>query len=275
MRSAAAVGLFVLITANFAFPAAPEPGDEPAGRPTVVLLHGLARSASSMHDLAQALEGAGYHVCNVAYPSREHSIAELSSRFVAPGIARCVQNAAEPANFVTHSLGGIIVRELAKAGSVQTFGRVVMLGPPNHGSEVVDALGDWYIFGAINGPAGGELGTSKDSVPQQLGPAPFQVGIVAGNRSINWINSLMIPGPDDGKVSVESAKLEGMQDFVIVRASHPFLMKDRDVIEQTIRFLTSGCFAHEEERPPVGSAQQCVPAEVAASAPSALRQSRD
>jgi len=212
-----------------------------------------------MHDMALALEGAGYRVCNVAYPSREHSIAELSSRFVAPSIARCVPNAAEPVSFVTHSMGGIIVRELARAGLVRTFGRVVMLGPPNQGSEVVDALGDWRIFRAINGPAGGELGTSEDSVPQQLGPATFQVGIVAGNRSINWINSLaMIPGADDGKVSIESAKLEGMQDFVIVRATHPLLMKDRDVIEQTLRFLTSGCFSHEE--PPMAEAQECVPA---------------
>jgi triacylglycerol lipase len=255
-----AFALFVL-TASLGGSAAPRFSDEASGGPTVVLLHGLARSASSMHDMALALEGAGYRVCNVDYPSREHSIAELSSQFVAPSIARCAPNAAEPVNFVTHSLGGIIVRELAKAGSVQTFGRVVMLGPPNHGSEVVDTIGDWRIFGAINGPAGGELGTSEDSVPQQLGPATFEVGIVAGNRSINWINSLaMIPGADDGKVSIESSKLEGMQDFVIVRTSHPFLMKDPDVIEQTLRFLTSGCFAHDEDGSPVTGARQCVPA---------------
>ncbi len=263
VRSAIAIRLFLLLAASLGCPTAP--GDEPPSRPTVVLLHGLARSASSMQDMAEALETAGYRVCNVAYPSREHSIAELSSRFVAPSIADCVSNTAEPVSFVTHSLGGIIARELAKTGAVQTFGRVVMLGPPNHGSEVVDVLGDWEIFDAINGPAGGELGTHEDSVPQQLGPATFQVGVVAGNRSINWINSLMIPGADDGKVSLESAKLEGMRDFVVVPASHPLLMKDREVIEQTIRFLTSGCFAHEEEATPVAGAERCVPADLSPS----------
>ncbi|HEY1075247.1 MAG TPA: alpha/beta fold hydrolase [Fontimonas sp.] len=210
---------------------------------TVVLLHGLARSASSMDDMARSLEQAGYRVCNIDYPSREHEIAELAAKFVAPEIARCVADPAQPLNFVTHSMGGIVVRELARTGAVQPIGRVVMLGPPNHGSEVVDRLGGWSIFGAINGPAGGQLGTAEDSVPQSLGPAGFEVGVIAGNHTINWINSLMIPGPDDGKVSVESAKLEGMRDFVIVPESHPFLMMDPQVIGLTIGFLQSGCFA--------------------------------
>jgi pimeloyl-ACP methyl ester carboxylesterase len=240
--------LFSLVFTSLSCLAAHESNDEYADRPLVVLLHGLARSASSMQHMAEALEGAGYRTCNIDYPSREHPIAELASRFVAPEIARCVLNASEPVNFVTHSLGGIIVRELARSGQVQTFGRVVMLGPPNQGSEIVDALGDWYIFEAINGPAGGELGSSASSVPRQLGPASFQVGIVAGNRSINWINSFaLIPGPDDGKVAVEHTKLENMQDFIIVEASHPFLMRDRVAMEQTIQFLASGCFSHGEE----------------------------
>lgn len=258
MTLATAVALFVLMVVNFGSSAAPTSREELPSKPTVVLLHGLARSASSMHDMELALQGAGYRVCNTAYPSREHSIADLASRFVAPSIARCVRDADEPVNFVTHSLGGIIVRELAKTGLVRTFGRVVMLGPPNHGSEVVDALGDWYLFGAINGPAGGELGTSMDSGPQRLGPATFEVGVIAGSSSINWINSIIIPGVDDGKVSVQSAKLEGMRDFVVVTASHPFLMADRDVIKQTIQFLTSGCFAHDEQEVPIVGTQPCV-----------------
>ncbi|WP_152551528.1 esterase/lipase family protein [Polycyclovorans algicola] len=226
--------------------ASPPLGDEDAARPTVVLLHGLARRAASMDRMAQVLSEAGYHVCNVGYPSREHAIADLAAQVVAPAVAACAPNPVVPVNFVTHSMGGIIVRELARAASVQTLGRVVMLGPPNQGSEVVDALGGWALFAAINGPAGGELGTSETSVPNLLGKATFEVGVIAGNRSINWINSLMIPGVDDGKVSVSNTKLEGMQDFIVVHTSHPFLMKDRDVIEHTLHFLSTGCFAHEE-----------------------------
>jgi triacylglycerol lipase len=224
------------------------PIDAPSAEPTVVLLHGLARSASSMQRMEAALQKAGYRVCNIDYPSREHAIAELASQFVAPGIAQCVQDPDTPVSFVTHSLGGIIVRELARAGLIRSIHRVVMLGPPNRGSEVVDALGDLSVFDTINGPAGKELGTSADSVPRQLGPADFEVGVIAGSRSINWINSLMIPGVDDGKVSIEHTKLEGMRDFIVVESSHPFLMKDDDVIEQTLQFLATGCFARNEEQ---------------------------
>lgn len=244
-RLLSAVAALVIWSGGFA-DAAPTEADAQAGAP-VVLLHGLARSASSMDDMAQALQAAGYRVCNIDYPSREHSISTLAASFVVAEIRRCFPDARQPLNFVTHSMGGIIVRELAKTAAV-SIGRVVMLGPPNHGSEVVDALGDWRLFSAINGPAGGELSTAASSKPQSLGPATFEGGVIAGKHTINWINSLIIPGPDDGKVSLESAKLDGMRDFIVVPESHPFLMTDPQVIEQTLRFLESGCFAPELDR---------------------------
>jgi hypothetical protein len=106
----------------------------------------------------------------------------------------------------------------------------------------VDKLGSLWFFKKINGPAGGELGTDKNSAPNQLGPANFCAGVIAGNRSINWINSLLIPGSDDGKVSVERTRLAGMTDHIVVRATHPFLMRNRTVIRQTIHFLRTGQF---------------------------------
>lgn len=214
-------------------------------KPQVVLLHGLARGAASMQPMARALEQDGYAVCNLGYPSREHSIDALAREHVAPQIARCFPQRAGALHFVTHSMGGIIVRELARTGAAGPIGRVVMLGPPNQGSEVVDRLGDWRLFQALNGPAGGELGTAGDSAPQRLGPARFELGIIAGNRSINWMLSLLIPGPDDGKVAVARAGLEGMQDFVVLRASHPFIMQSPQAIAQTLAFLRQGRFLHE------------------------------
>ncbi len=130
--------------------------------------------------------------------------------------------------------------------AVPELGRVVMLGPQNRGSEVVDWLDGWAVFGWINGPAGRELGTAADSVPNRLGSAPSGVGVIAGDRSINWINSLMIPGPDDGKVSIERTKLAGMADHLVVHASHPFLMRNPTVIRQTIHFLRQGKFDRAE-----------------------------
>jgi hypothetical protein len=145
-------------------------------------------------------------------------------------------------HFVTHSLGGILVREYLATHSLPALGRVVMLGPPNQGSEIVDRLGSWRLFAVINGPAGRQLGTGAHSVPNRLGPVTYPVGVIAGHHSINWINSWLIPGPDDGKVSVARTVVAGMTDHLVLPCSHPFLMRDRTAIRQTIHFLGHGRF---------------------------------
>jgi hypothetical protein len=117
-----------------------------------------------------------------------------------------------------------------------------MLGPPSGGSEVVDRLRSWWLFKKINGPAGAELGTGDDSVPRSLGPVTFETGVIAGDRSINWINSLMIPGPDDGKVSVEHTKVAGMKEHLVLHATHPFLMRNPQAIQATLRFIRNRSF---------------------------------
>jgi hypothetical protein len=126
--------------------------------------------------------------------------------------------------------------------SLLELGRVVMLSPPNSGSEVVDKLGDTRIFKWLNGPAGGQLGTGPDSLPKSLGPPKYEVGIITGDRTINPILSLLIPGSDDGKVSVESAKLQGMKDFLIVHEAHPLIMNDEKVLQQVTAFIKDGVF---------------------------------
>ncbi len=208
------------------------------------LLHGLARSHASMNKMAAALEQQGHEVCNIDYPSRKHTIETLAAHHVLPALQACFGDPLPRLNFVTHSLGGIILRQLRRMGEVPKIGRAVMLGPPNHGSEVVDTLGNWRAFHWLNGPAGQQLGSGADSLPLALGPADFPLGIIAGRFTINPLLSLMIPGPDDGKVSLQSARLEGMQDYLVVSVSHPFLMKNGKVIDQTLGFLQNGRFQH-------------------------------
>ena len=210
----------------------------------VVLLHGLARTAGSMDSMGKTLSKAGYRVCNIDYPSRKHRIDKLTSEFVVPEIQDCFRDALTPVHFVTHSLGGIIVRQLAAEHKQINIGRVVMLSPPNQGSEVVDKLGTWGLFEWINGPAGKQLGTPENALPNQLGPATFELGIITGNRSINLILSTLIPGPDDGKVSIKNARLDGMQDFLVVEQTHPFIMRNDTVQSQTLHFLQNGHFQH-------------------------------
>ncbi len=122
------------------------------------------------------------------------------------------------------------------------FGRAVMLGPPNQGSEVVDKLGTWPGFHFINGDAGLELGTDELSLPNQLGAAQFELGIIAGSRSINLMLSLLIPGPDDGKVAISRTQLEGMDEHLVLPVTHPFMMKNNDVIAYTLLYLKTGSF---------------------------------
>ncbi|MEI8038334.1 MAG: alpha/beta fold hydrolase [Verrucomicrobiota bacterium] len=215
----------------------------------VVVLHGLCRSSASMRPLAAALAAAGYAVENVDYPSRGAGVAVLSEDAIGAALRSARLAGCQRVHFVTHSLGGILVRSYFARHREPRLGRVVMLGPPNQGSEVVDHLKNWRIFQVINGPAGGELGTDRDSVPRRLGPVSFELGVIAGDRSINWINSWLIPGSDDGKVSVASTRVAGMRDHLVVHATHPFLMKNRQVIAATLRFLATGAFLRRKPRP--------------------------
>lgn len=207
----------------------------------VILLHGLARSENSMVALERALSDADFYPVNLGYPSRHHDIVTLSSKAVVPALEKCPKDG--DIHFVTHSLGGILVRQYLSDNTIPRLGRVVMLGPPNSGSEVVDKLGDFPGFRFINGEAGMQLGTGELSVPNSLGAADFDLGVIAGSKSINWFLSMLIPDVDDGKVSIARTKLEGMNDHIVLPASHPFLMKNDVVIEQVIYFLRNGEFA--------------------------------
>lgn len=208
----------------------------------VVLLHGLARSSSSMNDMEQRLIEKGYQVVNIDYPSRKIAIAALAEIAVGAGLKHCREHNLSPVNFVTHSLGGILVRQFYKNHSPENVKRVVMLGPPNNGSEVVDNIKNIPGYELLNGPAGMQLGTGETDVPKSLGAVNFELGVIAGTQSINLILSTFLPNPDDGKVSVESAKVEGMCAFVALAVTHPFLMTNDKVINEVIHFLSKGKF---------------------------------
>jgi triacylglycerol lipase len=212
----------------------------------VVLVHGLARTSHSMDDMEAALQAAGYKTVNIDYPSRSHKIQDLAARVGKQAIAECKAQVNSTIHFVTHSMGGILVRYYLAKNDVQDLGRVVMLAPPNQGSLLTDQLRDelWYKW--LTGPAGQQLGTDKDGVPGMLGAVDFETGIIAGNEHSpvdNWLAEL-IPGADDGKVAVDHAKVEGMQDFLVLPYTHISIMNEDVVIEQSLHFLQQGRFDH-------------------------------
>jgi pimeloyl-ACP methyl ester carboxylesterase len=215
----------------------------------VILLHGLARGSHSMSKLEEALREGGYVIANIDYPSRQHPVEELAPEAVGRGLDACRDTQAATIHFVTHSMGAILVRYYLSQNAIPELGRVVMLGPPNQGSEVVDRFSKVPGFGAINGPAGSQLGTGPESLPSTLGPVSYPVGVIAGTKTINPILSTALPNPDDGKVSVARTRVEGMADFIAVAASHPLLVRDAEAIRQTLAFLEDGKFAHAASPP--------------------------
>ena len=207
----------------------------------VILLHGLARVSNSMGELEQKLARSGFDAVNINYPSTRYEIDVLAADAVGRGISACLAHQPARIHFVTHSLGGILLRYYLKDNELELLGRVVMLGPPNNGSEIVDGLSPVPGFGLL-GPTGAVLGTGDASVLNELGPVDFELGVIAGTTNINPINALWIDGPNDSIVSVESTKVEGMKEHKVLPVTHTFMMRNNEVIDHTIHFLKTGSF---------------------------------
>lgn len=206
----------------------------------VILLHGLARTKRSFSRLEKALSKQGYDVINKGYPSTKYPIEWLANEAISDALSQCAD--AKSIHFVTHSMGGILLRQYLSKMTIPTLGRVVMLGPPNQGCEIVDALCRFPGFTLINGPAGLQLGTDSASLPLQLDRADFELGIIAGDCSMNILLARLLPRPNDGKVSVESTKLMGMKQHLVMPVTHSFMMGNNKVIRQVSCFLQHGHF---------------------------------
>lgn len=218
--------------------------DKSKSRECVIILHGLARTKFSMRAMETALQKEGYKTVNTDYPSTSKTIGEIASEEVPLAVESCTKVLSRKIHFVTHSMGGIIVRYYLQYNTLSEGSRIVMLAPPNQGSELADKLKDLLPYQWLNGPAGQQLGTEPSSMPNILKPVDFEIGVIAGNSSLNPFYSSIIPGDDDGKVAVEKARLSEMADFLVVPESHSFMMNDAEVIRQTIHFLERGRFDH-------------------------------
>jgi len=208
----------------------------------VIVLHGIARTHRSMSHVSKALRKAGFEVLNIGYPSTRLPLESLLDH-IGPQVEKFNQDSDRKLHFVGYSMGGLLARGVIHRHRPENLGRVVQLAPPNGGSEVADFWKNFFLFKWIFGPAGQELGRREQKFSRILGPVDFELGVIAGNRTWDPFSSAMIEGPDDGKVSVASTKVEGMKDHIVIPATHTFIIYKKEAFRQAIHFLRHGEFS--------------------------------
>lgn len=208
----------------------------------VLLLHGIARTPASMARLERALQAQGAWTLNLGLLTRRLPLEALAQETLR-ALAGFAGDAA-PLHIVTHSMGGLVARAALTQQRPAGLGRVVMLGPPNAGSEVADLLARTMPYRRFFGPAGLQVVTRRSGALQRLlGEVDYPLGIIAGSRSVYSLASLLaLPGVDDGRVTVAATRVAGMADHLVVPVAHPFLPGDAGVIRQVLHFLRRGCF---------------------------------
>ena len=248
MRPAILLG----IAAFLALPGQPARAGERPGNPDepthcVVLLHGIGGFALLLKSMELSLEEQGYFVANVTYSSLADPIESLAVEAVEEGLGKCAAQGLSRIHFVTHSMGGILVRQYLSQESIEGLERVVMLAPPNQGSRFADYLGDSPLGKVYEPDALAQLGTGEESVPRRLEAPDFELGVIAGTRNLRKL----IPGtpsePSDGVVTIEETRAPGMKDFLLAPATHTTIVWNDEVQRQTAHFLRNGQFDHSRE----------------------------
>ena len=208
----------------------------------VVLLHGLRSSSFIWNKLEKTLQENGYDVLKVDYPSHKQNIQTLAEKSIGDALNKCRASGVDTVPFVAHSMGNILLRYYLQQQNIPELYRVVMICPPNQGSEMIDKFENFELFQIINGPAGMQLGAREDGFVKSLPVPNCEFGIIAGNKSINWIASAFLPGKDDGRVAVENTKLNGMKDFKVVKSNHHFIVKNNKAVKSVVNFMNYGFF---------------------------------
>ncbi len=208
----------------------------------VVLIHGLLRSSKCMTTMAAALNEAGYRTFQFDYPSTQVSIPDAAEY-----LHQTIESLTgiEELSIVAHSMGGLVTRAYFAEHHDPRFRRVVMLGTPNHGAELADLVHQNFLVRAAAGPGGRQLVTDSKGLIRSL-PAPkCEFAIIAGARHnpAGW--NPLIPGDDDGTVTVASTRLIGAADFSTVQTTHTAMLRNSEAIGQTLRFLHEGRLSAE------------------------------
>jgi hypothetical protein len=223
----------------------------------VIVLHGLFRHRGTMQKLRTALAASGdFSVFSVGYPTTRGGVTDHARTL--DSAVRSLEGITE-INFVAHSLGNLVVRhwlhDLAKEKRAlpegQTFGRMVMLAPPNHQPHLATKLVRGALAEFVAGPAAQQMAFGWESLAPKLATPHFEFGILAGGKSDNRGYNPLLPGDDDAVITVESTRLAGARDFRVLPILHSIFMNDTRVQEYTVRFLNEGHFESDDKRQPI------------------------
>jgi hypothetical protein len=212
-------------------------GNADQEKETVILIHGMMRTGRSMRRTGVYLASHGYNIVNCSYESTK-TVGEITGELF-DALSPIIE-ASPKVHFVTHSLGGIILRNAFKGGVPSNMGNTVMFGPPNKGCQHIDNFSWLPFFSRIWGKPAKELGTSSKSMPNQLPPINFHCGVIAGTKKGKL--GLLLPGPNDGKVTVANTWTDGVAERLVLPLNHTFMMKNPVAMENAAHFLKHGKF---------------------------------
>ncbi len=213
----------------------------------VILVHGIMRSSKSFGPLEKKLRENGYLVFGFDYPSTRIPITESAEY-----LRRCIESleGISEISLIVHSMGGLVVRSMLMHNTDPRIKRMVMMGVPNKGAVPADLLKDNPLFKTFLGPAGQQLGT-KDGLIPSLPVPEFEFGVLAGGKGDKKGYNPLLPGDDDGTVSVASTRLEGASDFMMEPILHSFLMFNEKCVDATMNFLEHGKFRADAPAQPI------------------------
>ncbi len=210
-------------------------------KPKVILIHGIFNVKYCLYFAGRYLTKQGYDVTLLGYPSTQYNIEQLVE-WLHPKLQRILNdNISIPVHFVCHSMGGLLLRAYLEKYNMANLGRVVFLATPNQGSELADVLSDFILYKWLFGPAGQQLKTSQTPYLFKK-PIAFELGIIMGNKP-NFNLSCFKGLPNDGNVTVESSKVLGMKDHLIIPKNHLNILFDKNTQYQIDYFLKNGYFS--------------------------------
>lgn len=208
----------------------------------LILLHGINQANSVFKGLEKLTTKNGFAVLNIDYPSTIFSIEEIVE--IMDHQINPVIKGYKLISFVGFSLGGLIVRAYLNKYKLSNLGKVVLVGVPNKGSEVADFLRKNKLYKKLYGPSGQQLTTTFNNSIHVFGKPYYECGIISGNLALDFWGLILRGQPNDGKVTVNSTKIEGAKDHIILNLPHWFLPRSSKVHKNILYFLKNSKFNH-------------------------------